>query len=405
MLVTSSVPRRAVTPADSHRVAGPASVCALVLCALLVVMQLYVAIPLAPVLGGQLGGDATAALGTAFFAYAAGFLVFGPLSDRYGRKTVLVPGIAVMAVATAGLAVAPSLTAVGLLRVLQGFAAGCFSPAALAYLSEALPQRSRTIAIGAVSTAYLVAGIAGQVYASAVAIAWGWRWVFGAAAAALGATVLVLAALLRDAPRDPAPVSLARRFHQLGGLLARREFALPCLAVFTVMLSFVAMYSELAPYLARFGLDDADIVSVRLGGLPGMMVAPFAGAWVSRFGTVRTAVAGYAITAAGLAGEAAASGSVVALVVASNVFVAGIAITSTAMVTLFGDRAGHARGAGTSLYGFVLFLGASTGPYTVRLGLGFVGLLLVLAVPLLVAAVLVAVSGPREERLPGRAAG
>jgi YNFM family putative membrane transporter len=402
--VTRSVPRGAAAPAGSPRVAGPVSVCALVLCALLVVMQLYVAIPLAPVLGAGLGGDATTTLGTAFFAYAAGFLVFGPLSDRYGRKTVLVPGIAVMAVATAGLAVAPSLSVVGLLRVLQGFAAGCFSPVALAYLSEALPRRSRTVAIGAVSTAYLVAGITGQVYASAVAIAWGWRWVFGAAAVALAAIVLVLVAVLRDVPRDPAPISLARRFRQLGGLVARRELALPCLAVFTVMLSFVAMYSALAPYLEHFGLDQAAIVSVRLGGLPGMMVAPFAGAWVARFGTVRTAVAGYAITAAGLAGEAVASGSIWALVVASNVFVAGVAITSTAMVTLFGDRAGHARGAGTSLYGFVLFLGASTGPYTVRLGLGFVGLLLALAVPLVVAGGLVAVSGAPEDRWPRRAA-
>ena len=41
------------------------------------------------------GGGAAAALGTAYgLAYALGFLIFGPLSDCYGRKVVLVPGMA-----------------------------------------------------------------------------------------------------------------------------------------------------------------------------------------------------------------------------------------------------------------------------------------------------------------------
>src|SRR5205807_10283956 len=123
-----------------------------------------------------------------------------------------------------------SLAVVALCRVVLCFSAGFFSPPSLAYLSEALPQRSRTIAIGAVSTAYLVAGIAGQVYASAVALAWGWRWVFGLAAVALAGIVLCLAAILREVPREPVAVSLAGRFRQLGSLVLRREFALPCLA-------------------------------------------------------------------------------------------------------------------------------------------------------------------------------
>jgi MFS family permease len=59
-------------------------------------------------------------LGTAYsLAYALGFLVFGPPSDRYGRKPILVPGMAALAIATAGLASSSTLPLLALLRSVQ----------------------------------------------------------------------------------------------------------------------------------------------------------------------------------------------------------------------------------------------------------------------------------------------
>jgi MFS family permease len=175
---------RAEPGSDQAPVVAPLVV--LVNSALLVLMQLYLAIPLAPVLEEALGGDgaaAAAALATAYaLSYGLGFLVFGPLSDRYGRKPILVPGIAALAIATAGLTAASSLPMVALLRSVQGLLAASFAAAALAYVGEALPPRWRSTGIGAISTSFLVAGILGQVYAQAVAQTLGWRWVFGLAA-------------------------------------------------------------------------------------------------------------------------------------------------------------------------------------------------------------------------------
>lgn len=64
-------------------------------------MQLYVWIPIHGIVSASYGGqDMTPALSAALFGYAAGFLLFGPVTDRFGRRRVLLAGVAVMAVLT-----------------------------------------------------------------------------------------------------------------------------------------------------------------------------------------------------------------------------------------------------------------------------------------------------------------
>jgi len=66
----------------------------LALSALLVVSQLYIPIPLIGLFSQtfQVTPATAVWIGSGFgFAYAAGFLVFGPLSDHLGRRNLLIP--------------------------------------------------------------------------------------------------------------------------------------------------------------------------------------------------------------------------------------------------------------------------------------------------------------------------
>jgi len=371
--------------------------------ALLVLMQLYLAIPLAPVVGDAFGRDSTiafAVLSTAYsLAHGVGFVVWGPISDCYGRKVVLIPGMVALAVATAGLAVAPTLEVIVTLRAVQGFAAASFAPVALAYVGEALPPRWRTTGIGAVSTAFLVAGIVGQVYGQVVALTLGWRWAFALAAAAFVLMAPAMATILREPRRSGPPAKLAQLFRQLAGLTVRRELLLLYAAAFTLLLAFVAMYAALGPLLQTgFDLGSTDVLLVRLIGLSGMVLAPLGGTLVGRFGPMRIAVTGFTLAAVGLGLEALTVGTLWVLVAASVIFVAGVAITAPALIALVSARAGQARASGIGLYGLALFGGASIGPLAVGLPLGFTGLLLALAALLIVGAVLVTASSPSRER-------
>jgi MFS family permease len=348
------------------------------------------------VVGEALGGDgAPAALVTAYsLAYALGFLVFGPLSDRYGRKAILVPGMAALTVATAALGAASSLPVVALLRSVQGLLAASFAAAALAYVGEALPPRWRSVGIGAISTAFLVAGIVGQVYAQVVALTLGWRWVFGLAAPAFALATVALATVLIEPARSGPPATLGGKYRELGTLAVRRELALPYAACCTVLLSFVAMYAALGPLLeTQFGFDESKVLLVRLAGLPAIALAPVAGWLVGRLGAARVAVAGFVLAAAGLAAQAMTTSELWALVITSVVFVAGIATIVPSVIALIGGRGGSTRAGALGLSGLVIFVGASLGPLAAELPLGFTGLLLTLAALLMGGAALIAISG------------
>lgn len=391
---------RATAGSDQAPVLAPLAV--LVSCALLVLAQLYLAITLAPVIGEALGGAgpaAAAALGTTYaLAYGLGFLIFGPLSDRYGRKPILVAGMAVLALATAGLAAASSLPMVAVVRTVQGLVAASFSAVALAYVGEALPPRWRSTGIGAMSTAFLSAGILGQVYAQGVAEALGWRWVFGLAAPAFVIAAIAMAMILLEPPRSGEPASLGQKYRQLAGLAIQRKLVLPNVASIPVLLSFVAMYAALGPLLQNdFGLSDTSVLYVRLAGLPAILLAPLAGWLVGRHGPTRVAVVGYLLAALGLAAEAISIGSLWLLVIASVVFVLGIATIVPAVIAMVGGRGGSSRAGALALNGLYVFAGASCGPLVAQLPLGFTGLMLALAALLLIAAALIAISSRQAD--------
>ena len=390
---------RATVGTEQAPVLAPLAV--LVTSALLVLSQLYLAIPLAPIVGEVLGrgGSATAAaLGTTYaLAYGLGFLIFGPLSDRYGRKPILVPGMAVLAIVTAGLAAAPSLSVLAALRTVQGFVAASFSTVALAYIGEALPPRWRSTGIGAMSTAFLSAGILGQVYAQAVADALSHRWVFGLAAPALALAALAMAMILIEPPRSVDQTSLRQTYRTLRALAVRRDLALVNAGSFPVLLSFVGMYAALGPLLqTQFKLDHTSVLLVRLAGLPAMLLAPFAGWLVGRFGATRVAMIGFLLASAGLVAEAISVSVLWALTAASVIFVLGVATIVPSLISLVGSRGRASRAGALAINGLVVFVGASCGPLVAQLPIGFAALMLILAVLLMIASGLVAISRPRR---------
>ena len=371
--------------------AGSSTTATLVVTALLVLTQLYAAIPLLKPISAQLHGSATFALSTAFsLTYAAGFLIWGPVSDHYGRRRIMALALGILIVSTACCALAPSLPALAILRAVQGLSASGFAPVALAHLSEAPAPTRRARAIGAMSTSFLVAGIAGQVLASLVALHLGWRWFFPLCAGLLAVALVVILAVVHDAARTPGS-SLRGQFQALGRLALRPAVLALSLAHLTLLMVFVAMYTGIGGHLESLGMRPSTIILIRLAALPAMFLSLGAGALATRWSWPQVARLGFGLSALGMLGEALLAGSLVGLVAASVVYVAGVALAAPAMISLYGQVSAPNRGSGMALNGFILFVGTSIGPLLATSVPTFRGLALVLAGILAVA--LAAVTG------------
>ena len=84
-------------------------------------------LPALPALGQDFGAPADRVqltIGAYLIGYAAGQLFYGPLSDRFGRRPMLLLGMAIYTLSAVLCPLAPTIEAVVALRLLQGFG-GC----------------------------------------------------------------------------------------------------------------------------------------------------------------------------------------------------------------------------------------------------------------------------------------
>ncbi len=325
----------------------------LMVTALIVVGQLYLTIPLSAEIAALFGTDPAAAAwsGTAFgLAYAAGFLVWGPLSDRIGRRVVLLCGLVATALATASLGTAGSFGWFLAGRALQGFVAASFPPVALSLVGEVLPPARRPLGVSLISFAFLAAAPVAQFVGVSVAAS-PTHLMLLLAPFYLAMAVGLALALPRGT--GSAPGGAAPAEGRLRSLVSNPVVVTGWLAALTVLFGFVAFQAGTAMEVGG-GFDPQ---LVRMVGLPPLALSLVAAPLSKRWGAPVTARIGLFVTAFGLILAAAGSAAMVAAAVLVSGGV-GLAVPGL-IATLGGAASDHNRGLALSLYTFALFVGAS----------------------------------------------
>lgn len=320
---------------------------------------LYAAQPLLPLFAAdyRLSAEAASlAVSLATGPLAVAILVAGIVSDRLGRRPLMVLAMLAAALLTTAAGLAPGWGSLLVLRFLTGLALAGVPAVAMAYVAEEVDPDAVGSVMGLYIAGSALGGMGGRLIASVLADWSGWR----VALVAVGLVGLAMA----EAFRRLAPPS--RRFRpsaaRPGDALALfRDPALPLLygEAFVLMGAFVTVYNYagfrlLAP---PYALSQAAVGAVFLLYVVGSASSAWFGALAGRVGRRRVFWVTVVVLIAGLAITAARPLALVVLGI--GVVTAGFFGAHSIASAWVSRRATHRRGQAAALYLFFYYLGSS----------------------------------------------
>ena len=111
-------------------------------------------------------------------AQTAMTVVFGKLSDVYGRKPVMLVGIAIFLIGSVLAGFAWSMPAMICFRLVQGVGAGAVQPVALTIVGDLYPVRERGKVQGYLASVWAVSAVLGPMLGALIVQKLSWGWIF-----------------------------------------------------------------------------------------------------------------------------------------------------------------------------------------------------------------------------------
>lgn len=327
-------------------------------------------LPALPAMGEALGAGA-AEMQLTLSVYMAGFavaqLICGPLSDRFGRKPVMLGGLTLFALASLGCAMAESVETILAMRLLQALG-GATGPvlgrAAVRDIHE--PARAAVI-MAYVAMIMAIAPALAPTFGGLLLSVFGWPalFIFLAAYALLAATVLAVALpepLSRDLRQSIRVGALVRSYRIVLGDGGFRVYALTNALVFGGVFAFLSGASFVL-------IDFLDVPASAFGYYFAFIVAGYvsgsfaAGRLSQRLGVDRLILIGTTASAVGGLTMAALAWSgvyhIAAVIAPQMLYMVGVGLvlpqSMAGALAPFPERAGTA----SALFGFTQMTFAS----------------------------------------------
>ncbi|UFJ42563.1 MFS transporter [Brevibacillus humidisoli] len=236
-----------------------------ILCAFLVGLDSLIVGPLVPVISDdlafqpELGGLLVTAYGLLFGLAAP---LFGPISDRWGRKQMILLGMFVFSIGTALTAVATDLTTSLIYRGIAGLGGAMCMPSIYALIGDTFSNEKRGKAMGLITGAIIGSQVLGIPAGTFMAKVGSWQISFWAIAAlGLLAFLIVLVGIAKTPARRQIPVGPVKAYmlqFKTAFTIPSVLFALLCTFLWTAglqgMFAYVGVYYE-----ENFGLEVNEI--------------------------------------------------------------------------------------------------------------------------------------------------
>ncbi|WP_065678908.1 multidrug effflux MFS transporter [Vibrio atlanticus] len=195
-------------------------------------------------------------LSSYFVTYAVGLLFWGPLSEKFGRKPILLIGIASYMVASVLCAMTNSIEQLIGARIFQAFAGSAITVIATAIVKDLYDGREREKIMATIMSLVIIAPMVAPVFGAFLLKIASWRMMF-VTLAIFGAFASVLACCYRETLENKYQGSIFRSWGRMGVVMKNRSFV-KLLVIFSIipmaLMGFLAAGSYI--YIDHFGLTE-----------------------------------------------------------------------------------------------------------------------------------------------------
>ena len=242
----------------------------------LVGLDRFILPPLFPAMRADLGldyQDVGNLVGILGIAWGVSAIFVGNLSDRLGRRNVLVPAVVVFSLLSVFSGMAAGLVSLLLIRAVMGVAEGAVAPTGVAVAVEASHPKRRGMNNGIFQCSLSLAGLAiAPIVATQLLHVTSWRYVFFI----VGIPGLIVAGFMWFIVREPAALAaknaaaaaqLVKRPPVLS-MFKHRNVPLAMLALLCAMTGIFVLSAMMSSYLADFlklGNDQQGFVNSAIG--------------------------------------------------------------------------------------------------------------------------------------------
>ena len=209
---------------------------------------------------GTTAGTVNLTLVGYFLFFAVGLLVFGPLSDRYGRRPVLLAGVVTYTSASGLCALALDIEMLIAFRVVQALGAGAVSAVAIAVVKDAFKAEKREAILSIVQVMFVVGPVLSPVVGALILQVFDWRMTF-CALGAVGVFCCALAVLFEETlPQEERyRGTVLGSIGQLGAVARNKGFSsfLAIVGLYNLpFMAYIAVGSYV--YISFFGLSELE---------------------------------------------------------------------------------------------------------------------------------------------------
>ena len=255
------------------------------------------------------------------YGFAVGQLIYGPLSDRFGRRPVLLAGVGLYLAASFACIFAPSIDALIAGRLVQGMTA-CAGPVLGRAVVRDIYGPERTVkAMAYIGMALAVSPAVAPIIGGYLQLWFGWRSTF-VFLSLVGAVILAAVSSLLDetSPRDEQrPLNLGELARSYGALVVDRGYwgyTLAVAFVFSGLMAFTA--GSPFVFIDVLGLPPQQFGMLAIVNVVGFVAGSFAaGRLTARFGLDRLMLVGVGLCLLG-------GGSMAAIAVTGHIGITGI---------------------------------------------------------------------------------